>query len=755
MKLSQSCPSLERERPASASAIGGGRRRKEIQAAVHASRQRGLVATAHQTALVKESLDARVACKARRPATAGVASATQKQNAKSEIAEARFVELADLAAADAKLNVADSRKMVATSRPLPTTNPTFEDELKVFEGTLEEMTRRIRLEGVLDELKGETEEDRRRAEEKRKREEAARKLRQQAKEAQNPKKRVQLQIERQRLSSDADLTSKVPMRRIEVPGDYGPEFVSMVDIRLLEARALGLNVGSMTFNSIYGLACDQEKRRAWELEAFGPDGYRADHIKLNRTPGGASVLSRTKKATHVRLSQQERRNDLRQQQAHKRRCRHQEQRSIHLLSSMRSITDVSEVACCSLSTANALREITTSFTASGASDKKSRLQATLSSSDIRRSLSGPDLSRRSLAEVFSRSARPFWWRVIRSVFCLVWLLQEVRRKHWAANGVRQFLTQVERVALLKARAHNLVNKVKRLQGECRGMLAKKRRWVEEKSKDWIKLEDSQLQAFARTHEIVLQPQNQAQRRNSMASGTKQASPEAFGHSSSNAFGHSSSNANNWKALRIPKENRLFALGRWYMKHLQKRVQVQKSWHQIIEMGETQREDIHRFFVLCGFPDADAESTPRLGSQTRPASEPSVAPTAEVPKANASPLPPPELLPISEEDITQLIIASAQELRDTYPFRKHPANRGSPQRRASSAGRASRRASADSAFPLVAATDRVKKHVLAEKEDPVDVDELFRKFTPRLREIREAPETIDVSLDLAVDAMPAA
>merc|ERR1719375_440087 len=115
------------------------------------------------------------------------------------------------------------------------------------------------------------EEDAKKAEEKRKKEEAARKLRIAAKEAQNPKKRVALRVEQQRMAGDADIVTKVPMRKNATAGGYGKLQIPVVDVRKLQSQSLGLNVGSKTFGAIYALACDRDKMQAWENYALGPE----------------------------------------------------------------------------------------------------------------------------------------------------------------------------------------------------------------------------------------------------------------------------------------------------------------------------------------------------------------------------------------------------------------------------------------------------------------------------------------------------
>jgi len=380
----------------------------------------------------------------KRPATAGafirsVSPVSASQNTKASEMEAKLVEFVDSRSEEAQMAAMDKRATLAQGAfAVQFLSQQFDADVKEFQGELNECGRRIRMEGnfaIMDaKARAKMEEEFRRAEEKRKRDEATRKLRQAAKEAQNPKRRVAIRLEQQRMASEADIAAKVPMKNIEAGGGYGDR-VPMVDIRLLQSKALGLNLGgSRTFGAIYGLACDKERIQAWEANALGPEESREDYVKKNKAPGGDSLMSRTQKVINAKLLKQQQRYDERERQAQVRRRQLFEEDAFRRVSATRS-GDLTRESQTNPTAARALKEME-------AEVAKARETGSPVSPAVARRLSrmpsglplglpaavGVDDGASSATSV-SRTSRGFWWGVVRSVLCMVWLLNVVRAKN--------------------------------------------------------------------------------------------------------------------------------------------------------------------------------------------------------------------------------------------------------------------------------------------------------------------------------------
>lgn len=554
-----------------------------------------------------------------------------------------------------------------------------------------------------------------------------------------PKRRVAIRVEQQRLASDADITSRVPMRKAIVPGGYGNLNIPMVDLRMLQNKAIGMKLGGNSYNTIYGLACDQEKRQAWETYALGPEESREDFLKKNMEPGGDSLMSRTRKVMHERLSERTSVQESREKQAKTRRRQLHEDKSFHTLSSSRAYSEPNPETTMNPAIARALAlvEMVPAPEAQGrraSGCRRTSVGARAGSKTLPEPIGRRNSFRRSslgreeptTSDTLARSGsdsgvlRPFMWGVIRGVLAMTWLLHRVREKHWAADGIRQFLQQVEQVGILKARARHLKNEIIKVQGVCRRFLSRKRQWVKSISETWTSLEDSHLSMYA----VRGFDGQSAARRKIMADDLS--SPDA-------KRAAAAPEELKWRVLKIPANTRKFMLGRWYMRQLRKKVQAHKTWQQCMEAGVSQRKDIQQYLKLCGLEDQahlhvdDAEKEGKLEAR-------------KIEKRN--------YLKITDQEIQELISMSAQELRDVPPFHRHPACIGKSKGARPMSKTAQRRHSLSDIGRNVPEAQAEACGV-----DPNDLEELFRRFTPRLREIRDAPAAAETGADMAGDALP--
>lgn len=688
--------------------------------------------------------------KQKRPATAGtfirsVSAVTHARNEKSEDTEARLAWCMD-----SRTKELEQRpNAMATDSPaaMQLKGSLFDEEVKAFEGTLVQMGRRIRMEVGFEDAKTQRkmEEDAKQAAEIRKKDEAARKLRVAAKEAQNPKRRVALRTEQQRLAGEADISTKVPMRKNCVPGGYGNLNIPMVDVRMLQQKSLGLNVGGQNFNAIYSLACDAERTKAWEKYALGPEDTRQDFLKKNKQPGGDSLMSRTRKVMHEKLSQRMQVFEDRERQAKGRRRQLLDDKSFQALCSMRTLNmDMTQETLMSPTNSKALKDMVAAASA-GVSESLNgtaevqilpnrrmsrRMSSGIGEKNTKSSVSEPVARASSASSSGAGTPRCFMWGVIRGMLGMLWLLNRVRERHWAADGLRQFLQQVERFGLLKAKAHHLVKNVIKVQGLCRSFLSRKRQWTSLKTAFWIQIEDQQLQWYA----------IKGFDGKTVEAAKRNLAKDPF--ASQTELTAMSVQELKWKALRIPVSHRKFALGRWYVRQLRRKVQALMLWQETMQVGLSQAQDIRQFFELCGLEGPSDEIDVKRHDKRHE--------DAEMVEQN--------FLVLNEQDVLDLICTSAQELRDVPPFHRHYActgkstmlSKGGTARRASMSGskQSMRIQSKQNSSQGTGQAEAGKCEV-----DPNDLEELFRRFTPRLRDIREAPAAIVDGIDFVADGPP--
>jgi hypothetical protein len=318
---------------------------------------------------------------------------------------------------------------------------------------------------------------------------------------------------------------------------------------------------------------------------------------------------------------------------------------------------------------------------------------------------------------------------------MVWLLKFIRRRdaerNWAADGMRQFLELVERKGLLKDKMRLLKRKIIGVQRECRSFLARKRSWVLVNSALWMNVEDKQLQDFYLT--VLRWERKEQQEASNQMQRSDSVNPLAL---QLQMAAKKEQEGTGWKIYRIPLNHRKFQLGRWYMRQLKKKVTTEQDWFQMIEVGVSEQRDLQQFYKLCGF-EAEATVDANANDEEAVAVEPR------------------DFLTLDETDVADMIAQAAKELcaNQVSPFYKHWA----------CANRIKRDISGRQASKLVnPGIGKRNKHMgeVEEEEKKAvendnDLEELFRKFTPRLRQIREVPAPVEAEVDIAAEALPAA
>lgn len=554
------------------------------------------------------------------------------------------------------------------------------------------------------------EQEARRVEERRKAEEKERRLREKARDNKDPKRRVASMLEHSREFGQETraekVCSRIPTTVQKSLHTNGTENIEMVNVRALQARCLGLTLGACNYDAVKQCAENEEKHRRWEATN---GEMKTDFIKTNKAAGAVWKSSYDANFLSKRVDH----TNLRHVLAQERRTRMTEEKYRKKLASSRSlmlsVTDPS--FCCSHQLASVVQEVNAEAMALGlpvseylkkgrmqqhddnpiepndevdicdsqqslsraSLDRRGSLQASRSEL-IRARFKMPLLARRFLLSKARRSSSAsisegcslankrcqYLWQVIRSAFNFAWLFFRIRTQTRAADIMLDFLErQAELVSQLRAiRRRNA--QVKRLVVCARSFIAKKRAWCEEVSAQWQSVEDLNLQQTAKPKD-----------KHEFARSRSAASLSDRRRSSLLMPSRFCSDVDAWRAFKIPRDRRLFMLGRCYILQMKWHSQQRESFKAVIASSVTERKDLEEYYKSCGliFQDAPARQATRSKTSSR-SSALSLKGTG-----------------ISDEDMLQLIGLAAFELRHEHPFQDHPANQNLPiQAEGSIAGR---------------------------------------------------------------------
>jgi len=199
----------------------------------------------------------------------------------------------------------------------------------------------------------------------------------------------------------------------------------------------------------------------------------------------------------------------------------------------------------------------------------------------------------------------------------------------------------------------------------------------------------------------------------------------------------------WRAYRIPAAERKKAVARNYMAVLRKHVRTQATFLHTVRTAVRAERELASF--LKGF---GADDTSMKDSRPKVAEAPqTIEPIAEVQHQQS-------YWHASEERLLQLIAFEAQGLVDVEPFKYHPANLDLPEGTSRgprgrscqvwgdgappiALGRFSRKADKSASSHGGSAQGRAREQQQkGGAPGRPDVDTVFDRFTPRLREITE-------------------
>lgn len=531
-----------------------------------------------------------------------------------------------------------------------------------------------------EEAGGSEEEMQKRAEERKKKEQEARRNREKARNTKDPRRRVAAMLEQGRDWGQArpdqvrDRKVKVPMQVYTSLHATGAERIEMVDVHTLQGRCKGLSAGSCNYREVRNLAEEEERQAKW-LNATAPLEPK-DFIRENKAQLGYYTDMHEESRYRAELF------EAKLKLAKKRKERADEAKSeqkIAMMCGRRRFMKGPGLFNEVLS--GYLRRISPNKEAPSGKQqeeegKPARIWTAVRGSvmeaveykwkDRRRKVvqqaaakraSFPELLRRKIAHRRRmRKLRAVMKGVCGFVAMRIW----VQRKYNAQTMMVHLLNRIIEASAFREVVAKFNHIVKQIQRAARSFIRRKRAWCKKASKLWIHVEDKHLADFYSYSEK--ESRDDAVSRRSSGSRRASSRPE---RNSILRLEPSDDQAKPWQAMRIPKDHRMFTLGRFFIfkvKHRRLQLDVCQDMTSVEAAAQRDMEEIF------GLPyDCDADEK-RVGEEIGHLFEQKgIWLWAQISITKSY------TVEVNEEELVNLIALSACELSRVPPFQDHPAN----------------------------------------------------------------------------------
>jgi len=715
----------------------------------------------------------------------------------------------------------------------------FVEGVNHLDQAIEELSRSVRLEHLVEGGSQSDEKARQAREEARRRLDAEqRRARQKEQQARDPHRKVALRLENKRRFEQETLAEAgIPMSQVDVKGGRGGETVSLVDVQGLRSRCQmldqGLNVRAM-LDRKKNMEL-QERRRS--MAASAPQlGGLLDSVTDGNT------LWPLDGRYEDRLERVKARNQMHHADGIVRKLASRRNKEPYPLPFVFKVEEVGDLgtdedlpskrrlAVVSGRTFGPQRHaygrrktevagvLTQQFKATmqGSSTHVVPVSSTATSSvchrnsavlhkfvgDLAIGMTKPEGSvarprqRRSGAAQHSPLERPRGrsyrnWSLARSVAKVLVLYFHILRRNQAMDLVLGLLRELGEWVRVKRTIHRFIGSVISIQRFCRLFILNKRRRCEWLSKEWQRVEDLHLASYFKLYsqEVLSEMKGLQHRSHSLKDGPGN-SRASFGDTTqgpaleSNFPRHSSVRLSqpslvtggrtlrhrqrrqlvemleegvetgdlqaDWRIYRIPANERRAMITQYYSMKVLKRARSQTSFHECVQQAVVYEREVHQFLKF-------------FGAESSPSHNPVTINTANMQAVSMLPF-----WHFTEDEFLMLIALSAQALIKTKPFKDHPANKGLPEtlrrqksKEASEAGATSSNQSITGPSVAERAAAHFKridpargvpmgrlrredtrksrgasKATALQGKGRVDIDEVFRCFTPRLRDISE-------------------
>mmetsp|Transcript_52261 Transcript_52261/g.122338 ORF Transcript_52261/g.122338 Transcript_52261/m.122338 type:complete len:792 (+) Transcript_52261:35-2410(+) len=643
----------------------------------------------------------------------------------------------------------------------PASPEAFAVDCQAVDHLLEDMSRNLRLEHLSAQDFGGDQDAKVQKEvqaAKRRKEEVARRARKKDQRARDATSTVSQKIESKRKGEDVQGEEKVeieiPLLKFSVGGHQPdgrpkPNFVTVVDTRRLQNKCMLMNEGPVTVQRLLYVQSQRQRRarlRRSLLDADTPSDIDSPPL----SPSGQSRLLETRKrearssndASFFRLPATW---EARLQNAQHVKCRHHLENIMMKLNKTRGLEgklkmELKEELGGSLEKEGMSHARVKALMADDPGQAK-HSHLPLGHLEQRKTVRCKTLclSNREQAR-HSRAGQRL--SIFRSAVQLILLLNRVIRKSHSIKLVKAFCLNIGEWARIRNAIHRMITSVRILQKMFRAWIFVKKKHCEQLAKEWQRIEDHALMnCFKQYAQAILEELQQKQKENHLNDAhlkiffAKQVGKGRLGrtqlplsqimqhlnNAGSTSMEHNITNLVDWKAYRVPAEIRRQAINSFYMKQLKRHVRLKRALEDTIKAEVQNHMEINQYLKQFG---THQRSTHVMIS----------APARQIPDL-------PQWWEMSEDKCLEMIASAAQLLAadDVEPFAEHPVNRdfalASKAARGASGAKSGEKVSRLE-FPSQRPSKLGLKKPDVQGNKRVDMDDVLRRFTPRLRQISE-------------------
>jgi len=642
-----------------------------------------------------------------------------------------------------------------------------EDANKSFEkveSVLQELKMSFQMEDE-EEVVGSEEEMHKKAEERKKKEQEARRNREKARNTKDPRRRVAAMLEQGRDWGQArpdqvrDRKVKVPMQVYTSLHASGAERIEMVDVHTLQGRCKGLSAGSCNYREVRNLAEEEERQMKW-LNATAPLEQK-DFIRENKAQLGFYTDLYEESRFRAELF------EAKLKQAKRRKESVDEMKSEQKIAMMCSRRRFMTPGPFSEMLGGYLRRISAKEAASAKQQEEEAKPARIWSAvrgsvfeaveykwkdrrkkvvQAKRTSPFPELLRRKIEH---QQRKRYLKAVMKGVFGLVALHTWVIRRYKAQKMMLHLLNRMIQASEVREVVMKFNRTVKQIQRAARSFLRRKRIWCKQASKLWMHVEDKHLADFY-SHSEKESREDPLSRR---SSGSRRASARGERNSISLRLNEATADEHDkpWKAMRIPKEHRMFTLGRFFVFKVRHRRLQLDVCQDMTTVEAAAQKDMEEVFGLPTECDADEK---RVGEEIGHLFEQKgiwLWAQISITKSYA--------VEVSEEELVNLIALAACELYGVPPFQDHPASTVFQVNQGKCSARFWRIIHHQVEYKDNPSSpgrrcwgQLCRKHVIkTTKAKKLDVDSVMKRFSPRF--LQEAAAETEVEEEVYASAVP--
>eukprot|EP00927_Polykrikos_kofoidii_P039488 TRINITY_DN33857_c0_g1_i1.p1 TRINITY_DN33857_c0_g1~~TRINITY_DN33857_c0_g1_i1.p1 ORF type:complete len:925 (-),score=174.12 TRINITY_DN33857_c0_g1_i1:38-2812(-) len=566
----------------------------------------------------------------------------------------------------------------------------FAEDLKAVNELIEDCSKAIRFEHLDDNSQNEQRRKAEREAERRRLEEAQRRARKREQEARDPHRKIALRLENKR-RFEMDAVEKgmgIPMQNIDFHGGSGTEQVKLVDVRMLRSKALGLQAGDGVDEMMENLRRHERETAMAKTRSQMSGSSSMPQLRplSAMTSSTSSCLDLSYEARLERVLARKQSgfvdNILR-------KLGTMSGQTPYTLPYRFVLTDSADEPMLGLGSRVGTKEA--EKPGKGALARTLVKRATLQNRNGKSAAVGPEFQRmvsemcgsegqtympqqpraavlnldtqtctqEELAALKARLKALQQWAHVRAAVKVIMLFFRKRRLAQSTEIIKAVLRQLGEWARIKSAMRRMMRSVSRLQQSYRAFLALKRKRCDSMQREWQRVEDHHLAVYFKLYSQKIL----VERADIMTGAHRKrgtiATQEVKEHQHIYKQLQETSSQNlliDWRQYRIPVRERKIVIGKWYMMQLKKHVRLQQSLINAVMKAVDSERELMRFLRSFGAVDEI-----RVAEVSMPVEHES----------------PPPFYTFTEDTLLKLIALSAQALADVDPFQEHPANKDLP------------------------------------------------------------------------------